>query len=80
MAHGTSPATLAAALVRTDALVAGSGASFRAATDRRLEALLAAAAGRPSRSVPLPPLGWLVPAASLVLPVACYLVGIAPLP
>ncbi len=80
MAHGTSPATLAAALVRTDALVAGSGASFGAAADRRLEALLAAAAGGPSRSVPLPPLEWLVPAASLVLPVACYLLGIAPLP
>lgn len=79
MAHGTSPATLAAALLQTDALVAGAGASFGAAADRRLEALLAAAADGPSRSVPLPPIEWLVPAAGLALPMACYLLGIAQL-
>ncbi len=79
MEHGTSPATLAAVLVRTDAFATGLGASFGAAADRRLEALLEAAAGGSSSSIPLPPLEWLVAAAGLALPAACYLMGFAPL-
>ncbi len=79
MQLGAGPEMLAAALVRTDADVAPSGASFGAAAERRLEALLAAATGTAPQAVPLPPLEWLVPAVALLVPVACYLMGLAPL-
>ena len=88
MGLGASPATLAAALIRVDAAGAGAaaafgadgsrGTAFGAAADRRVDALLAAASGRPVRTAPLPPLEWLVPVVALVVPLACYLMGLVP--
>ena len=90
MGHGSSPATLAAALVRVDAVASGASAAFAphagrgidfgAAGDRRVAAVLAAASGRPDRAAPLPPLEWLVPVAGLVVPLVCSLAGLVPHP
>ena len=88
MRRGSHPASLAAALVRVDAAdtlasaaFAANGArgiDFGAAGDRRVSALLAAAADPADRPAPLPPLEWLVPLAGLVLPLACFLAGFLP--
>ena len=88
MGLGTSPTTLAAALVSVDATTTGSAAAFvehggrgidfGAAGDRRVSALLAADAGGADPAASVPPLEWLLPVAGLVLPLACYLAGLAP--
>ncbi|OGN86688.1 MAG: hypothetical protein A2X23_04875 [Chloroflexi bacterium GWC2_73_18] len=75
--RGVDPATLASALVKADAAPARAGAAFVSAADRRLESLLAAAAGETRIVAPRLPFEWLPPAAVATLALACHLSGLA---
>lgn len=74
---GVDPATLASALVKADAAPVRAGAAFVSAADRRLESLLAAAAGETRIVAPRLPFEWFPPAAIAMVAVACHLSGLA---
>lgn len=84
--RGVRPATLASALLKGDtsrgdmgrltAVAAFSGAAFSGAADRRVAALLDAAAGRPGTSLRRYPYEWLPPAILTLVALGCHAPGI----
>ncbi len=73
---GVSPATLASALVKSDASLPVSGVAFAAASNRRLRTLLAMADGTGNAAPARLPYEWLPVAALVAIAVGCHVTGL----